>query len=221
MMDLDELKTKWAEQDRKIGESLRLNRLLLSEVRLNRSQSALRRAAWLTGLHAALWVVCLVALGNFGYGEIAEPRFVIAAAALGVYAIGMLNCLIRQVAMAGQIDYGEPVAAIQRKVEALRILRIRTTQWGVLIGLVAWVPFAIVVMKWLWDVDAYAVPGGVWLAANVAFGLAMIPLAVWVSKKYGDRMERSSAGRRILRDLAGDNLNAAAAFLGTLAEFEG
>jgi flagellar biogenesis protein FliO len=55
---------------------------------------------------------------------------------------------------------------------------------------------------------------------NVLFGLAIIPMAIWVSRKFGDRMGRSPIIQRLMRELAGYNLNAATRFLATLSEFE-
>jgi hypothetical protein len=69
-------------------------------------------------------------------------------------------------------------------------------------------------------VDAYAIFNSAWLAANVALGVAVIPLAVWISKRYADRMERSPLLQFLMRDLAGYNLNAATGFLDSLARFE-
>jgi hypothetical protein len=48
----------------------------------------------------------------------------------------------------------------------------------------------------------------------------MIPLAIWGSRKFGDRMGRAPIIRRLMQDLAGYNLNAANRFLATLREFE-
>ena len=78
--------------------------------------------------------------------------------------------------------------------------------------MVVWVPFALVVFQPVVEVT--------WIAANVAFGIALIPLTLWASRKFGDRLNRSPFVQQILRDLAGNNLNAAKAFLADLAEFE-
>ena len=103
------------------------------------------------------------------------------------------------------------------------MLRIRTVQWSVLTGLVAWMPFMIVVFKAAFGVDTYVVLHALyvrhsltWVWGNVAFGLALIPLAIWVSRKFGDRPMIQA----LMRSLAGYNLNAAADFLATLSEFE-
>jgi hypothetical protein len=58
-----------------------------------------------------------------------------------------------------------------------------------------------------------------WLWANVAFALCLIPFALWLSKAFGERMERFPWVRRVMNDLAGRNLNAAADFLLKLSQF--
>jgi hypothetical protein len=217
MMDLDELKEKWTALDHKLDVNIRLNRQLLSATKLNRTRSSLKRLAVYMGLEAAAWVAIIVVLGNFIYEHISIPHFAVPAVALDVYSIVMLNFLIRQIALALQIDYSKPIATIQKQIEALRVLRIRTVQWGVLAGLVAWAPFMIVVVKAGFGVDIYE---AAWVWSNVAFGLALIPVAIWVSKKFGDRMDRSPIIQGLMKSLAGHNLNEAADFLVILSEFE-
>jgi hypothetical protein len=43
MMDLDEMKQMWTEHDRKLDESIRLNKRLMTAANLNGTKSALRR----------------------------------------------------------------------------------------------------------------------------------------------------------------------------------
>ena len=105
--------------------------------------------------------------------------------------------------------------------QVLRVLRIRTTQWALLTGqLVWWTPFLIVALKGLLDVDAYKVFDTAYLLGNLAVGLAIIPLAIWVSRRFADRMGHSPLMQRLMRELAGYNLNAATGFLAKLSEFE-
>jgi len=48
----------------------------------------------------------------------------------------------------------------------------------------------------------------------------LIPLAVWLSKVFGERMGRFPFIQRVMNDLAGRNLNAASEFISNLSEFE-
>jgi hypothetical protein len=221
MMDMDVLQAKWAEHDRKLEISIRLNRQLLMATNMNRVRTPLRRFAFFVGMEAAVGVILPVILGPFIYAHWTEPRFVLPAVALDLWAIANVAGLFREMAMALEIDYDKPIATIQTQLESLRVMRIRVTQWALLTGqLVWWVPFAIVAFKGFWGVDAYKVFGGTVLAVNVLFGLAVIPVAIWVSRKFGDRMGRSPVIQRVMRELAGYNLNAATCFLSQLSEFE-
>jgi hypothetical protein len=220
-MELDALKAKWAEHDRKLDASIRLNRQLLRAANMNRVRSPLRRFAFLIGVGALIGLIGPVILGQFIYEHWAEPRFALPAVVLHVWVIASLAASIRQIAMALQIDYDKPIALIQKQLESLRVLRIRITQWALLTGQVVWwIPFLIVALKGFLDVDAYKEFGTGFLLTNLAVGLAIIPLAIWVSRKFAPRMDRSPAMQWLMRELAGYNLNAATCFLATVAEFE-
>jgi hypothetical protein len=129
----------------------------------------------------------------------------------------MLAATIRQVVALGKIDYSRPVTAIQKQLEMLRVLRIRITQRALLGGTVVWAPFLIVTARAFLGLD---IVNGPWLWANVAFGLCLIPLAVWISKAFGERMGRFPFMQRVMNDLAGRNLNAASEFIAKLSGFE-
>ena len=220
MVEMDDLRKTWAEYDRKLDTNIRLSRQLLMASNLNRVRSPLRRLAFFVGLESVIQLAVVVALGSFIYEHIAMVRFALPAAALDVFAIAILIAMIRQIAGALQIDYDKPIAIIQKQLEDLRVLRIRYIQGIFLVATLAWTPLLIVALKGFWGLDAYRLFGGAYLLANVLVGLAIIPLGIWLSKKFGDRMGRSPVMQRLMKDLAGYNLNAATSFLATLSEFE-
>jgi len=220
-MELDVLKEKWLEQDRKLDVSIRLNRELLVAAKMNRVRSPLRRFSFLMALGAFIGLIVLVIIGGFIHAHWAEPRFAVPAMVLHVWVIAALAASLGQMAMALRIDYGQPIAAIQKQLAQLRMLRVRVTQWALLTGQVIWwIPFLVVALKGLWNVDAYKVFGIAFLSINLAVGLVMIPLAIEGSRRFGARMGRSPAMQRLMRELAGYNLNAAVEHLATLSEFE-
>jgi hypothetical protein len=220
MLDLDEMKKQWAEHDRKLDESIRLNRQLLSTTNLNGARSAMQRMAAFLGLEAAVQLAVVVALGSFIYEHIAMMRFALPAAALDVFAIAILIAMIRQIALGLQIDYDKPIAVIQKQIEDLRVLRVRYIQGIFLAATLAWTPLMIVMLKGFWGLDAYRLFGTAFLLSNLLVGLAIIPLALWLSKRFSDRMGRSPFIQRLMKDLAGYNLNAATGFLAKLSQFE-
>ena len=171
-------------------------------------------------LESVLWLVGIVALGQFIYRNITMMRFALPAAFLDLYAIANFALLIAQIASALQIDYDKPIAVIQKQIEALRVLRIRYIQGSVVGGFIVWVPFVIVVLKMFLGIDAYRLFGTAWLLANVLFGLVPIALAIWIWKKHSRTIGRYPRIQKFMNDLAGYNINAARRTTAALSEFE-
>ncbi len=162
----------------------------------------------------------ILALGTFNYAHFSAARFALPGVALHLFAIAVFGDLIAQLSLAARIDYAQPLAPIQRRLERLRLRRIRHVQWVLLGAALAWTPLLIVVLQGLWGVDAYQTLGLRYLVASTLFGLAVIPVAIWLSRRFGDRLGRSPAVERLLKDIAGHHLIAATAFLVDLSEFE-
>jgi hypothetical protein len=210
-MELDELKEKWAEHDRKLDESIRLNRRLLRDSYTRRARFALWRLAAMLAAGSIFMLVVIVSLGRFIAQNWSTPRVAWPAIVLDVLAIATLAALNAQIGLALSINYNQPIAVIQKRLETLRKFRIRYIQAIFLLSTLTWVPIFIVLTR-LFDTA--------WIVANVAFGFLVLAIGVWVARRYGNRMSNSTIGKRFLRDLAGYNLNAASGFLTTLAEFE-
>lgn len=219
-MDLDDLKQRWEEADRKLDASLRLSTRLLRESALGKAARATSRLSWLLLPELLLNLGLVVWLGSFIADHFAQARFSIPAVALDLGAIALLIAQGHQwVALRG-IDYSAPVVAIQKELGRLRLQELRVFKWVMVTAPLAWTPLLIVSIKGLLGLDAYVLFSGAWLAANVAFGVAVLLLAVWISRRYAERMERSPWIQRLMRNLSGYNLSAAAGFLSSLARFE-
>jgi hypothetical protein len=217
MFDLDEMKEVWTTNDKKLDQSIRLNRELLNAATLSKAHSATQRMSWALGVEAVVWFAMIVSLGRFISHHAGTLRLSLSAAALDIYAIAMLAATVRQIVALRKIDYSRPVSTIQKQLEMLRVLRIRITQMALLGGTVVWAPFLIVAARASLGLD---ILDSLWLWVNVAFGLCLIPLAVWLSKVFGERMGRFPFIQRVMNDLAGRNLNAASEFISKLSEFE-
>ena len=219
-MELEDLKRRWEDQDRKLEAGIRLNTRLLQASVLGRAETSLRglsRLLWfelLTSLLAAFW------LGSFLANHVGEPRFLIPAAVLHLSVIALIVASVRQLVALKALDYNGPVIAIQKRLESLRVERIRAVMATLLFAPVLWTPLLIVSMKGFFGVDAYAAFGTAFLIANLLFGLLLIPLAVWISKRYETRMKASPLVRSLMRTLAGRSLDSAAASLGSISDFE-
>jgi hypothetical protein len=205
-MELDELRQKWLEHDRKLEISIRLNRQLLRDTYTRRARFALWRLGAMLAAWSAILLAFIVRLGAFIHRNWGMPGLVWPAVALDVLAITALACLIVQIALALNVDYNQPVAVIQKQLERLRKIRIRYIQ-GICLGTTL---ICVPIFMVLWQFFDRT-----WLVENVLIGLAVIAGGIWFARKFGGRLYQ-----RFLNDLAGYNLNAASRFLADLARFE-
>ncbi|HZV77779.1 MAG TPA: hypothetical protein VFF63_08495 [Candidatus Babeliales bacterium] len=218
-MEIEELKRLWAESNRKLEASTRLNTALLRQSNLRTADTSLKRLSRGIAFELVVNVAGIVLLGAFIASHLHQPRFVVPAVALDLYGIALVIAAVRQLAELGAMDYDEPVVAIARRLEQLRLERVRTTFWTLLLAPLMWLPLLIVGMQALFGVDCYAA-GLPWLAANVIFGLAVIVAAIFISKRYGPRLGASTPMRAVADAFAGRSLKAALESLDSIRRFE-
>jgi hypothetical protein len=130
---------------------------------------------------------------------------------------------IRQRQAMRELDLGEPLVALQRKRETLKLQRLRAFRWAFLTGQVVWsVPFVIVLFKGVLGVNLHAASDFMprFFAWKIAAGLLFIPFALWLTDRYGAILRRTKWGERFTDMLAGADIAAARAFLDRLARFE-
>src|SRR5262245_42708985 len=131
-MELQDMKDRWAEYDRKLETSLRLNTQVLREINLSRVDSALKRLSRLLVFELVADLAVVVILGMFIASHVSEMRFLAPAVLLDVCAISFVIRSVRQLVVLHGLDYSAPVVAIQRQLAELRIERIRVTKWVLL-----------------------------------------------------------------------------------------
>ncbi len=168
-MELDELKSHWQEQDKKLDDCLRLNQRLLRESLLGKADTALRRLSRLLWFELLVNVAGAILVGSFLGDHVTEPRYLVPAIALQLGLIAVIVAGARQLAMIAGIDYAAPIVEIQRRLEILWLQRIRTTQWMLILSPLAWTPLAIVGFKWLLNVDVYCACGTPFGCWNLVF----------------------------------------------------
>lgn len=217
-MELDDLKTPWQRMDTRLGFDVELANF--REVKRGRTRSGLRQMLRLPLFELGSGLLAALCVGSFLSNHFSEPRFALPAVVLQIAAVLTIVASAWQVARIRRIDYAAPAIAVQRELARLRAMRIRTTQAILLMSPLLWVPLAIVAAKGLFDLDVYRAFGTPWLATNLAFGLAVIPLAIWVARRFGDRFERSRIGKSLADDIAGRSLVSTMAELDELACFE-
>lgn len=228
-MNLDDLKAKLADQDAKLDNIVRLHAAGVRELALSKSQSNLR---WLVSGVIGELIVTIVAavwLGNFIAGHLWEPRFLVPVVLVDIGVMALMGSCIRQIVVIANLDYGLPVVTVQKDLGRLRVLRIRTTKWVMILSFVMWFPVIIVLLEGLLGVDAWLILERVagrdesffaWVVANLLFGLVVALAIVWVSNRYADRVDGSPVLKRVMDDFAGRSLTKAQSVLDSVVRFE-
>lgn len=228
-MNLDDLKTRLAEQDAKLDQAIRLNATAVREIQLSKTKSSLRWLVRGVVFELLMTIVAVVWLGNFIAGHLWEPKFLLPAVLVDICAIAFLGACIRQLVAIGSLNYSLPVVAVQKELGRLRILRIRTTKWAMILSFVLWFPALVVLLEGFLGVDVWMILGAAggrdgsflaWVVANVLFGLLVALALIWVSNRYANRVDRSPALKRLMDNLAGYSLTKALGSLDSIVRFE-
>ena len=225
--DLDDLKQRLHVHDGQLQAALRLNGRLLRATIAGRAATPLSRLTWLLWAGLAVNAVTLLWLGAFAARHVHDPRFLLPALFLhvGVIVVGIAP-RVRQLAHLDTLDWAAPVVRIQAQLAAVEQQSLFATRWTLLLAPLAWLPLVVVAMKGLLGVNAYAIfdrlaPNGqTWVLANLLFGVAVIPVGIWVSRRLAARMDGSPRLQRLMRDLAGSNLAEARRYVDELADLD-
>ena len=128
-------------------------------------------AALLVAGAAMLWPV-LVAHRH-------EVRYLCAGGAALVWLLGLAVWLVRLAAQAAAIDFGAAITTVQRQLGALRLRECHGVKWALLGGVVVWLPLPLLLLEAVTGAPLLAAIDGVWLAANLLFGITLLGLGRW------------------------------------------
>jgi hypothetical protein len=218
-MTLDDLKTAWADLDRKLTATQAAVVRLHTDRTADRTKSALRPLAWKLGWELLEGILAAVLMGAFLAHNFDETRFAVPGLILHALAVLSIVSTAWQVVLLGRIDYAAPVVDIQTRLAALRAARCRAWFWVLVLSPLVWILLLIVGVKGLFGGDVYAACGVPFVLANVLFGAAF-GVAAWAAAKAWAAKRPVSAWREWLQDgLAGTSLTRAKRHLREAAEF--
>lgn len=216
-MELDDMKLAWQQATE------RLDRLAAGCADLHLQMGKHEVVRSLRSTTAWVWadvagnVATLAFLGLYLSTEHAW-RFIAPGLILLAAGVGLLAASIAQRVALARIDFGEPVLAIQTRLERFYLLRLRTLQFTLLLACLLWLPLAIVFMRGVMGVDVYAA-GQAWLIANAVFGVLAVPGLWLLARHAGPRFEQTAVGRFLLEELTGRGLAEARRRTAELARF--
>ena len=222
-MELDEMKVVWQRTHEKLASmepALRLSARVARESTLDRLRAKLRWTYGALLIEIAFGVTAVLLTGSYLADHIGAFRFAAPAALLHLAAIATIGVAVWQLATLGRLDYGGPVLEIQRRLAELGMVRARANRWTLFTAPLLWAALVVVVPHALIGLDVYRAFGLPWTLGNLAFGILVLAVAFWASRKFPSWYRSSRLIRGLGDDLTGRRLAAASGYLRELADFE-
>ena len=190
-MELDELKSAWSSVNRRLDEMQEQQNALQNmalDAQTKKSANALRREPI---FELAVAILTVIWSGNFLWENLAafqrSPFSALPVGMLHALAIVTIGLSVRQLITIASLDYSQPILDTQVKIASIRSLRVRSTQWLMLIGLPLWVLIPIIAGQAIVGVGfIHAIDKG-WLVANLVFGVAAAAAIVYAARRLRDR----------------------------------
>lgn len=219
-MDFDILQRRWDSLNQKLDAQLHLQSQVQRTLYLQIVQRAVNRRAWWLSAEVIISIPVLLLLGGFLADHITEPRFFAPALLLQLFVMVQLGIHIYKLVLLRSLNYSEAVVTIQKRLAELRVRWLKQLVWLYACLPLLWPPLLIVAMKGLLGLDAYALLGLPYLALNLLFGLACVPLVLWLARYLAPRVEQMPVLQRLVDDLTGRSLREALDALDAAAAFE-
>jgi hypothetical protein len=218
---LEALRDEWSGHARRMDERLRLTASVLRDDWIERHRERVLKLGPFGKFSMFVWIATMVLLGLFLGTHANQPALFATGLVLDIWVIAAGIAEVRQQQAMRELDFGLPLVELQARIEALRIARIRSFNWAFLTGqIVWWIPLVVVVFGAL-VANLYLSPQFRAFAAwNIAGGVAFIPLALWFSRRYGERLSRWPVMGHIADSIAGRDIAAAREYIEKLRRFE-
>lgn len=222
-MTLDDLKADWARRDEKLTRALETQTALMRQFAADKALERIRRRGAMGPFGLVVWIAFIVSFGLYLAANWGRWEFFIPGLLLQIWTIAMGALTFQEQARLRDIDFTAPVLDIQKRLAVLRTERARAFQWAFLTGQILWwIPFFIVVCWGVFGVDLYRVSDFMprFIAINLAVGVVLVPVLLWVAHLVGPRLARSAFGRSILDSVTGRDLAEARLATERLRAFE-
>ena len=218
-MNLDELKATWVAQEKKLDDSIRLNKKWFKAVNLDKSQNRMQSVLNWRIVETVIFFAIVVSLWKFIANNFNVSAVTISAATLLVFAIIGLAGSIGQIALIKQIDYSAPIKAVQGQIYAVRAHSLKFATLT-LLSTPFYMAYIFLGFKLVFDFDLYAHIEPRYLIINTIFSVLLIVPTVWFVSQLNSRNIKSQWIRQVARELGGRQLLVASEILREIDDFE-
>jgi len=221
-METNELKDLWNKYDAKLERNWSLNLKLIKEMNLQKTKHSMNTFTFLTSVSLLFQFVVAYFLINF----ISENYHSITLTIPAYIATGLTYIALiwnfYQIGLLIIIKYDQPIVSIQKKIEQLKIQKLRYNKFI----LYSSYPYVFLIIVSVLHIDLAYLPISTWLIPNLILSIAWFPFCYWLIKKYNSDNLNSKFWKSLSRDSTltldsvSKSLNSSLDFLKEIRKFE-
>jgi hypothetical protein len=220
-METNELKKLWEQYDAKLEKNWKLNLKLIKDMKLEKTKSSVNRFTFFMSLTILFDFILANYLANFIIDNFSDFTLTAPAYILSIVTYIAIIWVFYQLGLVFMIKYSEPIIEIQKKIEKLRIEKLKFNKFIFYISY----PFVYLIGFTVLHLDLTQFPIK-WMIPNIVLAILWIPLCNWLIKKYNSPKTTSGFWKSLSRDSsltpesASRSLNKSLNFLHEIREFE-
>lgn len=217
-MELEELKNKWNEQNKKLNESLRLNEDLIENVKIDKTKSKMYGLLIKRIAEAIVFFIIVMMLGTYIGNNFTLTAPVISALVLFAFSIVGLSGSIGQIFYIMSIDYEKPVVEIQKDISRVRTHSIQILRL-ILLSVPFYTAYIFLGAKIILGFDLFTSADDIWLITQAVFSVILLFPTFWLVRELGRKTNKKWL-KGLLDKLVGSTTFDAVRLLEDLNEFK-
>lgn len=220
-METKELKELWNKYDAKLERNWSLNLKLIKEMNLQKTKSSMNTFTFLKSLSLIFLIVIAHFLVNYIIDNFQNVTLTLPAYLLSVLTYIALIWSFYLIGLIILINYSESIITIQKKIQKLRIMKLR---YNTFIFYVSY-PYVYLMGFTVLHLDLTKFPVN-WLIPNIILAVVWFPFCYWLIKKYNSKNLKSKFWKSLSRDSTltpesvSKSLNNSLDFLKEIRKFE-
>lgn len=220
-METNELKKLWNKYDTKLEQNWKLNLKLVKDMNLQKTKSSINTFTFLKSLSIIFLFLVAHFLVNFIIDNYQNITLTAPAYLLSIATYIALIWSFYHLGLIILINYSEPIIDIQKKIEKLKIQKLRYNKFVFYCSY----PFVYLMGFTVLHLDITQVPVK-WIWPNFVLAILWIPFCNWLIKKYNSENLTSKFWKSLSKDSSltpgsvSQSLNNSLRFLSEIREFE-
>jgi len=220
-METKELKDLWNKYDAKLSRSWSLNLKIIKNMNLQKTKSSMNTFTFLKSLSILLLFVIAHFLINFIIDNFQNVTLTFPAYLLSIATYIALIWSFYHLGLTIMINYSEPIVEIQKKIEKLKIQKLRYNKFVFYISY----PFVYLTGFIVLHLDITLFPLK-WMIPNIILAILWMPFCNWLIRKYNSDNLNSNFWKSLSRDSTitpqsvSKSINHSLDFLAEIIKFE-